>query len=322
MEKLNSIQISIRQTRAYWKNVKNLYDLYAFFVRIFVSIINKIHIFDCLNRYDLKLSGKVAEKVLKKYTLENHYDFNGIYLPRLASDDYGGLTVLRCCLNDVFGIYLYNNDNYHWKYVDKFDKKSVEGSYLYEKKEDNIDITIHENDIVFDIGAWIGDFSAYACTKGATVYAFEPLKETRELLQETVKLNKDKSGKIIIVPFGVGSKNEQLAIFSLNNINSSSSFHVNSVSDSTETVDVIKLDDWVIENNLKVDFIKADIEGFEREMLKGATDILKTQEPKLSLCTYHLPDDPEVMSDIILSANPNYKIIQRGMKMFAYVLKA
>jgi hypothetical protein len=89
----------------------------------------------------------------------------------------------------------------------------------------------------------------------------------------------------------------------------------------TEVANIIKLDNWVEEEKINIDFIKADIEGYERYMLEGAQEILKTQKPILSLCTYHLPDDPVIMKEIILKANPNYKFIQRRTKMFCYVQK-
>ena len=69
------------------------------------------------------------------------------------------------------------------------------------------------------------------------------------------------------------------------------------------------------------DFIKADIEGAERMMLKGARDTLKRYSPKLALCTYHHHDDIAVMTDLILGANPNYKIVYAWMKLYAWVEK-
>jgi hypothetical protein len=69
----------------------------------------------------------------------------------------------------------------------------------------------------------------------------------------------------------------------------------------------------------KIDFIKVDIEGAERDMLRGATNVLKTFAPKLAICTYHLPDDPMVLEDIILEANPKYKVVHLKMKLFACV---
>ena len=37
---------------------------------------------------------------------------------------------------------------------------------------------IKQEDVVFDVGAWIGDFSALAAAQGAIVYAFEPTPNT------------------------------------------------------------------------------------------------------------------------------------------------
>lgn len=44
--------------------------------------------------------------------------------------------------------------------------------------------------------------------------------------------------------------------------------------------------------------------------------------PKLSICKYHLPDDPENLKKIILEANPNYVIREEYMKLYAYVPKS
>lgn len=69
----------------------------------------------------------------------------------------------------------------------------------------------------------------------------------------------------------------------------------------------------------RIDFIKADIEGAERNMLMGATKVLKEFSPKLAICTYHLADDAEVLRKIILKTNPKYVINNTSHKLFAYV---
>jgi FkbM family methyltransferase len=51
-------------------------------------------------------------------------------------------------------------------------------------------------------GAWIGDYSAYAASKNATVYAFEPVKGVFDRLCKTAILNE--LGKIIPVQKGLG----------------------------------------------------------------------------------------------------------------------
>jgi FkbM family methyltransferase len=267
--------------------------------------------------YDTKLTDKFAHKKLVKYSDGEKYDFNGIYLPFLPVNQ-GFLYEAHCCVVDILDVFLHNEDDYSWKYVDKSDKYLVEGVYCYKKDEENVDITIHKGDIVIDLGAWIGDFSAYACKKGATVYAFEPSGRNRVLLEKTIQYNSKNEGVINIVPFGAGNENIKANFFEFNEYTAGSNFLVNSK--NSVYVDIVKLDDWIKINKINtINFIKADIEGFEREMLKGAVNILKTHQPVLSLCTYHLPDDPEVMKKIILTANENYRIIQRREKMFAYV---
>jgi hypothetical protein len=87
-----------------------------------------------------------------------------------------------------------------------------------------------------------------------------------------------------------------------------------------QVAQAITLDGFVHENNLeKVDFIKADIEGAERYMLMGAKNVLHDFAPKIAICTYHLPDDPKVLRELILDANPKYIIEEKYKKLYAYV---
>jgi hypothetical protein len=56
-----------------------------------------------------------------------------------------------------------------------------------------------------------------------------------------------------------------------------------------------------------VDFIKMDIEGAEREALKGAARLLEQSKPRLMIDAYHLPDDPTVLPEVIRRSNPAYQ---------------
>ena len=190
---------------------------------------------------------------------------------------------------------------------------TIEGPYLYK------DIQIKKDDIVIDAGANFGLFSALASSLGATVYAFEPVKITREkYLEETAKLNENINIISLALSNTIGNifikGGSSVTASIVENLNKKESDLIN------EIVSTITLDDWVKQNNIsKIDFIKADIEGAERLMLEGAQWVLKNYAPKLAICTYHLPDDKKVLTDLILKANPNYKIIYKWKKLYAWV---
>jgi FkbM family methyltransferase len=191
-----------------------------------------------------------------------------------------------------------------------------DGPYSY--VDTDFDVTVKKSDVVIDAGAWIGDFSAYAASKDAAAYAFEPVSTVYETLVKTALLNEN---KIIPVKKALGDKNGEMDIL-IPKIESSASSLYLPVSGKKETIEVITLDEFVEKEKIKkVDFIKADIEGAERHLLMGAKKVLKEFAPKLAICTYHLPDDPELLEKIILDANPEYHVIHTSHKLFAMVKK-
>lgn len=247
----------------------------------------------------------------RKYFKNGIWNFNGIKLPELKTELIESLYFVYL---DTLFVYCIHNDNYDYTLIDQLDFLLPEGAYGY--KNDDIDVTVKKNDVVIDAGAWIGDFSAYASMKGAKVYAFEPSLDTIEYLKKTQELNRN----IEIVEKGLGDKSG-VFLLSQNSINSGSN-QITEITINSESIEVTTIDEFVAENRIeRVDFIKSDIEGFERNMLTGAKKTLKQFAPKLAICTYHYPDDPEILKSIILDANPNYTIIQKRKKLYAMVKK-
>ncbi|MCC8164660.1 MAG: FkbM family methyltransferase [Planctomycetes bacterium] len=185
------------------------------------------------------------------------------------------------------------------------------------------DVCLKEGDIVVDAGANMGMFSAVAAHAGCRVLAFEPIQYIRETyLEKNAALN----GNIEIIPYALSDRREELRFVSFQE-NLGASRRVEDLQgdmkndNPVEVVQAVTLDEYVRERGIeRVDFIKADIEGSERRLLLGATEVLRTFAPKLSLCTYHLSDDPEVMTKIILDAQPKYRILQRESKLYASVM--
>jgi FkbM family methyltransferase len=259
------------------------------------------------------------QKWLKHVDGMSYFDICGAKLPDIRGDKEKLRMLFRAIFEDVFLVAAYYNDNYHKSVVEVLDKYMGEGPYGY--VDGTFDVTVKRGDVVLDVGAWIGDFAAYAASKGADTYAFEPTKETFDWLCKTAELND--GGKIYPVHKGLGAA-ECESIISINFQNSGSNSIVDrgKYKDGTEMITITTLDKFVEESNLsRVDFIKSDIEGAERDLLRGATNVLKTFAPKLAICTYHLPDDPEVLERIIKEANPAYKVVHLRHKLMAAVVK-
>lgn len=187
-----------------------------------------------------------------------------------------------------------------------------EGPYEYQK------VVLEENDVVIDCGANIGLFSARASALGCKTYAFEPNPDVLKYLN---MMNKYNNNNIEIVPYAV-SKEVGSCLFNVEDGDTTVGNIIGNTAGVTRNFEVktTSLDAYVEEHGLeKVDFIKVDIEGAERLMLEGARGVLKRYAPKLSLCTYHLYDDVSVLTDLILDANPDYKIKYAWKKLYAWV---
>ncbi|MGJ4850099.1 FkbM family methyltransferase [Bacillota bacterium Meth-B3] len=188
----------------------------------------------------------------------------------------------------------------------------TEGTYEY----DNVVLT--EGDIVLDCGANIGLFSCCAASRGCTAYAFEPMVgNLTTILKQHARLY---DPLIKPVPYALADRIGQMEINVAPSPDVSASLVSADHAESTEMVKVTTIDRFVEESGLnRVDFIKADIEGAERLMLAGAKETLKRFSPKLAICTYHLPDDLQVLEEIIREANPKYHVVHKWEKLFAWV---
>lgn len=188
----------------------------------------------------------------------------------------------------------------------------LEGPYEYG------DVRIRSGANVLDLGANYGLFSALASSKGANVYAFEPTPSTfKEYLVPLSQV----CDNLCVINKAVSDKTGN-ALFSINETSSCNSLLNADSSSQTVQVDTMSIDDFVSSMDFDhLDFIKADIEGAERLMLKGAQNTLREYAPDLAICYYHKLDDERVLTDLILSANPEYEISKAYKKIYAHSRK-
>jgi FkbM family methyltransferase len=137
---------------------------------------------------------------------------------------------------------------------------------------------------VLDIGAHHGLYTLLASKRvgrGGRVAAFEPSPRERKQLLRNVRINF--CSNVVVEPYALGSEGSQAELFLVNGgedgCNSLRPPVVES-GVSPVSVRVARLDDWLEKERIeRVDFIKLDVEGGERDVLRGAAKLL-AREPR------------------------------------------
>ncbi len=135
--------------------------------------------------------------------------------------------------------------------------------------------------VSLDIGANVGKYSRSLLENlETTVYAFEPLHSSYTELE---KIQTDYPGRFFPVHSAVGNIDGTAIIYSKAERAETATLSKKVLSHSSieEEVKISKLDSLVTTLNLpRVDFIKIDTEGFEKEVFEGMQGVLDTYKPK------------------------------------------
>lgn len=146
---------------------------------------------------------------------------------------------------------------------------------------------------IIDAGAFIGDSALIlAPFTSHTVYAFEPMPTNFELLLKTINMNE--LTNVVACNLALGEQVGTIRLSPSINFNGSGSTQFkNDAFNYREEIEVpiTTLDKFVKEKNLQVGLIKADVEGAEQFLLRGAMETVKTQKPALLISIYHNASD-------------------------------
>lgn len=129
---------------------------------------------------------------------------------------------------------------------------------------------LRAGDIFYDIGSNAGGYTVYAAGFGCRVVAFEPVPLAFERLRENAAVNYPKCS-IETVNLALGSRSGSLVMttaFGTGN-------HVVTGGDreGSVVVEATTLDEFV-QSSVFPDFLKIDVEGYELEVLSGASEVL------------------------------------------------
>ncbi|MCW3168058.1 FkbM family methyltransferase [Chryseobacterium sp. 09-1422] len=162
---------------------------------------------------------------------------------------------------------------------------------------------LNSNAVIFDIGANVGTFlyQFENKLKHQNIYAFEPNKKLNIRLKRlfpsmnisSVALSDENTTAEFKVPI---IKGKMVASRGTLNTSYKEKDEENSY---TETVEVVKLDEWAKSKNIqKIDFIKIDVEGNEMKTLFGGKETIQKFRPTLMVEMEQRHHDQPIWNEI------------------------
>ncbi|MDP7069579.1 MAG: FkbM family methyltransferase [Candidatus Peribacteraceae bacterium] len=146
---------------------------------------------------------------------------------------------------------------------------------------------LRKGDTFIDAGANIGVMSLHASMHvGSTgsVYSFEPVSETYDILQKNITLNECENINAVNVALG---EYEGEAMMYKPNRSQASMIKQSEKYKEVQTATVKTLDQFIQEEGItKVRMLKIDVEGWELEVMKGASNLLNSSELPILIVEY------------------------------------
>lgn len=170
-------------------------------------------------------------------------------------------------------------------------------------------LSYNKIETIIDIGANAGRYAIDIRTNGfkGRIISFEPLSDAYNLLK---KNSREDAEWIVPGRMALGNENGEIEINVSANSESSSILpmtesHVKAAPESVyikkEVIPIRRLDSIAIDLNLKGNiYLKIDVQGFELDVLKGASDLLsKTKGLQLELSLTTLYDGQLLMGEMV-----------------------
>lgn len=169
---------------------------------------------------------------------------------------------------------------------------------------------IHEGDIVIDVGAHVGYYSAIASRLVGTqgrVISFEPRPVNIRIL--TNNLPESAFPNVTLIRKGVGASSERKRFETRTGTGTG---HVSDTGDIE--IDIVALDELAASGELPLPaFLKIDVEGGEIGVLQGARDLIRRALPVILVATHGEKEHTFVIG-VLEEHGYRYEILDPGEK--------
>ncbi len=161
---------------------------------------------------------------------------------------------------------------------------------------------VRPGDVVVDCGAAEGLFALMILGRAKGCYLIEPLP----VFQRALALTFAGVAGYEVLPVALGTAPGECT-FQEDGIMSAVTEKGN------VTVRIETLDRLFYERGIHVDYIKADLEGAEMDMLRGAAQTIRASKPRIAITLYHQGQNHEEMINYIQSLVPEYRYLIKGI---------
>jgi FkbM family methyltransferase len=156
----------------------------------------------------------------------------------------------------------------------------------------------NDNSVVVNVGANIGIYAIPLARRVKKVIAFEPHPLTSKILEKSIEMNNLKN--IILVKKAVGDSQKRVT-YNIDKVPMLSKIVPQGENTNitlgnvmvTETVDL----DTYLKQEVKIDWLIIDAEGFEANVLNGAKKILRNNKPKIIVEAYKTDEVKDILID-------------------------
>ncbi|HEU0142976.1 MAG TPA: FkbM family methyltransferase [Bryobacteraceae bacterium] len=167
---------------------------------------------------------------------------------------------------------------------------------------------VKPGDVVLDVGANVGTDAKSALAVGASlVVAIEPEPLTLECLRRNLEAE-IRDSRVVVVPKGAWNREDTLLLH-VDEANAGGSSFLWQKGGPSIAVPLATIDSMVAELQLpKVDVIKMDIEGSEKNALLGAAETIRRHHPRLAIALEHNVNDVTALPAVARELWPDYQL--------------
>ena len=181
------------------------------------------------------------------------------------------------------------------------------------------DVQAASGDYVIDAGACWGDTALYFAHRvgpQGRVFSYEFIPGNLDVLRRNLALNPIPGERVTLIEHAVWSQSAKAVYY--RDDGPSSVVRFEPFAGAQGQTQTLTIDDLVHHHQMPhVDFIKMDIEGAEREALKGAANTIRRYRPRLAISIYHRLSDFLDIPEYIAELAPGYRFYIRHLTIHA-----